>query len=433
MKIKSSLFVLLIVVPLTGIQTSCYTISWGDRDFHFQDGELFRGKDKYIVRAFYIPNLLSLGTESKVMTPTFVKVAEVGGNTLAVDFYPSMQGDNIDQTWIETAKTYANIAKEQYMSMMFRIACPDKPSNNHPLVKMLKSQFKNLYTVLYWIEGPFREEWIQTMKKIDKNWIIVAEKQGDILIKNDPTNLSDTKKSIYTSLPNSQVTYTHILLSYAPEHLASLDQALEKETGCVAFSANNAPTDIGISETEKEEGFVPLFDGKTLNGWWYLGDNHNSFAVNPEGFIEWKSKGGKALMSCERYDNFILRLDWKIEKGGNSGVWLWAPRGGRASKIGFEIQMRGDSDATEINDDSSGAIYKVIPPKEKAVKPEGQWNSLEVTCLNSHVKVILNGKLIQDVNFDEVEELKYRLRKGFIGLTDHNSYCAFQNIRIKKL
>jgi len=78
-------------------------------------------------------------------------------------------------------------------------------------------------------------------------------------------------------------------------------------------------------------------------------------------------------------------------------------------------------------------VYDVLPPKLNAAKPAGEWNTLEIMFTGPMLKATLNGKIVQDVNFDEHEELKYRLRRGFIGLQDHAHYVAFRNIRIKKL
>ncbi len=95
--------------------------------------------------------------------------------------------------------------------------------------------------------------------------------------------------------------------------------------------------------------------------------------------------------------------------------------------------MRGNSDVENPDKSNSMAVYDVLPPKCNALKPEGEWNDLDVIFDGPHFKATLNGKVVQDVNFDEHEELKYRLRNGFICLTDHNCYVAFRNIRLKKL
>ena len=138
------------------------------------------------------------------------------------------------------------------------------------------------------------------------------------------------------------------------------------------------------------------------------------------------------LYTRDRYDNFVLRFEFRIVQDGNSGVFIHAPRDCRQSKIGFEFQILGDY-GEEPNKTSTGSVYDQVTPRLNAGKPAGEWNTAEVRLNGPHYKAILNGKQIQDVNFDDVPELKYRLRKGFIALQDHNNEVAFRNLRIKKL
>jgi hypothetical protein len=198
-----------------------------------------------------------------------------------------------------------------------------------------------------------------------------------------------------------------------------------------AESAPWTPDNSMLSEQERADGFVSLFDGKTLDGWWFYGKNTNGFAVE-DGAIVWKAIGGEALYSRERYDNFILRLEWKINENGNSGIYLRAPRAGRQSKTGMEFQLQGDY-GKPVDDQTTGSIYVVVPPKLNASKPCGEWNDLEIMLNGPVMKASLNGQAIQDLNIDENPELKKRLKRGFIGLQDHARFVAFKNIRVKKL
>ncbi len=433
MKIKTNLTIILFSFVLLLAHTSCFSIVFGDRDFHIKEGKLYRGKETYTLQSFYVPDTAQRGAELKTMAPLLASIAEVGGNSIAMDILRDPNATNVDPNDIETIKKYADRAKEQYMTVMLRIAPNYKPNKNAPLLNTLKKDFKGLLTIVYWTDGPYANEWTKAMRKINKYWVIISKQNADLILTDNLSQINEKEegKFIFTLVPGEKIRNTHFLLPYSSENLKLVDETFEKYTPCNSIDINSALS--LLSEEERQEGFIPLFDGKTLDGWWYLGDNTKTFEVNPEGFIEWKSKGGKALMSCQRYDNFILRLEWMIEKGGNTGVWVHAPRGSRASKIGFEVQILGDSDTTQLTDDTTGAIYKVVPPKVKAMKPEGEWNEMEIICNGSYVKVTLNGQVVQDINFDEIEELKYRLRKGFICLTDHGKYCGFRNIRIKPL
>ena len=195
-----------------------------------------------------------------------------------------------------------------------------------------------------------------------------------------------------------------------------------------------SPDNSLLSEEEREEGFVSLFNGRDLDNWWSYKHGEESFRINEEGYIEWYQGGAGAIMTRERYDNFVLRLEYKIpDMDANSGVFLRAPRAARQSRIGFEFQIMGDSHLTEPENQSTAAVYDVLPALTVAVRPEGEWNKVEIMLDGPRYRATLNGILVQDVNFDEIEEMRYRLRRGFIGLQDHGDYVVFRNIRIKQL
>ena len=86
-----------------------------------------------------------------------------------------------------------------------------------------------------------------------------------------------------------------------------------------------------------ESGFVPLFDGKTLNGWQLI-DGRNTQWVAEEGLLVCPKGGRGKLLTKEEYGNFVLRLDYRIaEPAGNNGVNI---TGGARGPAG----LRGDGD-----------------------------------------------------------------------------------------
>ena len=127
-----------------------------------------------------------------------------------------------------------------------------------------------------------------------------------------------------------------------------------------------------------------------------------------------------------------LCLEWKIEEGGNSGIFLRAPRAARCSRIGMEFQLRGDH-GREPTDDSTGAIYDVLAPVVNAGRPAGEWNEVEILLDGTYLKATLNGQIVHDIDFHDHPGLQFRLRRGFIGLQDHGNYVAFRNIRLLRL
>jgi len=100
--------------------------------------------------------------------------------------------------------------------------------------------------------------------------------------------------------------------------------------------------------------------------------------------------------------------------------------------VGFEYQMLGDyGKAPDKN--STGSIYDVVPPTANAVNPEGEWNASEAIFDGTHITYYLNGQKVNDVDMNGVDELRPRLRNGFIVLTEHNDVVMYRNIRIKVL
>ncbi len=181
------------------------------------------------------------------------------------------------------------------------------------------------------------------------------------------------------------------------------------------------------------DGFHWLYNKKDLTGWqyssrWYDIDKNDFYVEN--GIIKTRGARDHWLMTGRMYGNFILRLEYRIGQGSNSGIFIWAPIPGRPSKTGFEIQLLDDAGKPPRNN-GSGSLYKVAAPLVNAQKPAGEWNEIEITCNNPHLTVQLNGKTIQDINLENFPETQGRRRRGYIGLQDHSHKVAFKNVRIK--
>jgi len=399
--------------------------------FHMEKGVLYRGDNEFTIQGFYLPEAGKQGAELPKMVASMARIAEPGGNTIAFDLPGlSSDGKRVDSAAVKTIQAYAERAKEQHMALVVRVlgGNTDPKFRKNAVAAAAKQAADPL--ALYWIDGPDAAALAKRFKKMAPQLTVIAPENGDIQIAAAAPAKAPATAILRRALPpDCEMKNVHFLLDNKDENYAALDIALtrpeEKKTWTLDPSV--------VSKEEQSENFVPMFDGKTLDGWWVKGEVKDSFHVSEDGFIEWRKTGGDALMSAKRYANFIFRCEWKLLPGGNSGVWFRAPRGGRQSYVGFELQMQGDNDAKEFDKSNTGAIYQVIPPLARPARAEGLWNTLEVICDASHIKATMNGKLIQDVNMDENGDLKCRLRKGFICLTNHSTYVAFRNIRIKEL
>jgi len=187
-----------------------------------------------------------------------------------------------------------------------------------------------------------------------------------------------------------------------------------------------------LTEEERREGWVALFDGETFNGWIPLARDWGAWSVEDGALYCSRGSGRRWLRTEKRYKDFVLRLQFKLSRNCNSGVFIHAPLDARASRIGMEIQLRDQRKPT-VDADSLGAIYSVLPPRVYAGRPAGEWNDLEVMCEGKHVVVKLNGQEIQNFTMDDHPLLQGRLSEGYIGLQDHGAPVWFRNIRLKEL
>ena len=203
----------------------------------------------------------------------------------------------------------------------------------------------------------------------------------------------------------------------------------------------------GLCPKEAAEGFAAIFDGKSLDGWVGLNGGTDSYYVK-DGMLICKKTGKEYLFTKEKFANFILRLQIKMDPGGNNGVGIRTRKHKEPHLYGMEIQVLedgyyADGDPIKLLDyQHHGSIYGVVPAKTGHLKPVGQWNDEEIICDGRHVKVTLNGTVIVDADLDKVKPLDQKehpglkYEKGRISLHSHGNYGAevfFRNIRVKKL
>ena len=204
--------------------------------------------------------------------------------------------------------------------------------------------------------------------------------------------------------------------------------------------------------------WVSLFDGQTLNGWhgynksdsvvtnWIIEDS----ALVCLGAAEWDTGGD--LVSDKEFGNFELEWDWKIEKGGNSGLMYHVvedPKYKGPYETGPEYQMIDDAGWPGKLEDwqKTGADYAMnVANDKKKVNPIGEWNNSRIVFNEGHVEHWLNGEKIVEFQAwtDEWNKEKTTgkwkdfpdygsAKSGKIALQDHGNKAYFKNIRIKEL
>jgi hypothetical protein len=198
-----------------------------------------------------------------------------------------------------------------------------------------------------------------------------------------------------------------------------------------------------LTEKEKADGFVPLFNGTDLAGWKRFASSKNVWSVD-EGMLVCQGNGGGWLGTTRDYADFELRLEYRLTPGGNSGVYIRAPTEGHISRVGMEIQILDDFHPKYANIDFyqyTGSIYHVVAPTRRASKKAGQWNAMTIGAKGREVRITLNGKTIVDADLDRArrdpavdkEHPGLARTTGRIGLQSHTDRVEFRNLRIKEL
>jgi hypothetical protein len=204
------------------------------------------------------------------------------------------------------------------------------------------------------------------------------------------------------------------------------------------------------------EGFVALFNGKDLAGWQGNIDMKQRATLDRvelmnlqrnqtrKAFENWTVKDGvlhatgkgASLQTTKDYGNFELLVDWKIEKGGDSGIYV---RGQPQIQI-----WDSDNLAANLKADAgkgSGGLWnnpagdKAKQPLKKADKPVGEWNTVHITMVGDEVTIKLNGELVVDKGkLAPFKSFNDKLpAKGPIELQIHGNPLWFKNVFIKEL
>ncbi|GHD03387.1 family 16 glycoside hydrolase [Zhihengliuella salsuginis] len=186
---------------------------------------------------------------------------------------------------------------------------------------------------------------------------------------------------------------------------------------------------------EPDEGYTALFDG-TLASFadWSLA-GAGSFGRYEDCSL--RTSGGMGLLwhTAEEFDSYSLKLDWKLTKDDNGGVFLGFPDPGNdpwvAVNEGYEVQI----DASDEPDRTTGAVYTFQGADEAAVEeallPVPEWNSYDIQVDGEQIRIHLNGVLVNDFTSTDPE----RDLAGFIGIQNHGAgeTVSYRNIQVKPL
>jgi len=232
--------------------------------------------------------------------------------------------------------------------------------------------------------------------------------------------------------------------------IAALDEL--RAAGPLAKQEPNALTD-----DEKRAGWKLLFDGQTTNGW----RGYNRSEMPPgwkviDGILTRVSGGaggkgaggGDDIITVDQFDNFELKLEWRIVPGGNSGLLYRVTEGAVTSwHVAPEMQILDNTRwPTRDQRQLAGACYDLYAPPKDVTKSNGEWNQVHLIADGSHVVHYLNGEkqVEYDIGSDDwnqrVANSKFKDKphfakaaKGHICLQDHSDRIEFRSIKLREL
>lgn len=217
-----------------------------------------------------------------------------------------------------------------------------------------------------------------------------------------------------------------------------------------------------LSQQEAKEGWKLLWDGTTTEGW--RGVKLTAFPTKgwaiEDGFIKIlagdgrESNNGGDIITTRQYKNFILKVDFKITEGANSGIKYFVDpdlNKGRGSAIGCEYQILDDEKHPDAKlgvkgNRTLGSLYDLIPADAKKPFKKGDFNTAMIVVNGDKVEHWLNNvKVVEYTRNNQmwnalVAYSKYKAwpdfgnaGSGYILLQDHGNEVWFRNIKIKEL
>lgn len=234
---------------------------------------------------------------------------------------------------------------------------------------------------------------------------------------------------------------------------------------CNTTTSTSTKTEQEASSAEHtaavEEEWISLFDGESTAGWHTYGKNTVGEAWQAaDGVLYldasrdegWQSENGGDIVTDQEFEDFHLKLEWKIAENANSGIMFYVHEDTSKYEYpwytGPEMQIlhnEGHPDG-KIYKHQAGDLYDLQAATVNATKPVGEWNQAEIISQNGQLEFILNDtrvvttslwdeswkQLIAESKFSEMPDFG-TYKKGRIALQDHGDPVWFRNIMIKRL
>ena len=205
-----------------------------------------------------------------------------------------------------------------------------------------------------------------------------------------------------------------------------------------------------LTPAEQAAGWRLLFDGRTTTGWrGYREQSVPNGWRAADGLLQ-KAGRSEDILTAEQFGDFELALEWRLERGGNAGLFYRATE--EYDKVYWsapEYQLLDDANAPDGRNrlTSAAAAYALYAAPAGIVKPAGEWNATRVVARGAHVEHWLNGQKVVQYELwspdweAKVKASKFaewpkfgRAKSGHIAIQgDHSGALALRNIKIRTL
>lgn len=419
------------VVLLAGIALEVAAQNDPKYRYRVREDKLLRRSSTIVIRAIETPGLNDPGATKDFRAITLRDLSVVGANGVCFE----LRGfdDNATEIGEEYVRALSAAVREinyRHIGIIIKVFgdyLPDLHDWRLRAARTAGRTLRDFTSAVYVFDGPRADELAKAFKEEAPDLVVAAPGSGDVELVKKAADASGKRPAVVFGELTSEPSQVSCVLPGNEETYERFETAMAYPEEKEGWTPDNSI----LTAKERKEGWIALFDGKTFNGWIQTGSNPNGWKIE-DGVIKWGGPGGGYLRTIDRYDDFHLKLEWKIRPRGNSGIMIRTPRANRFSKMGFEFQLQGDHGRRPTKN-TTGAIYDVIAPPKDATKEHGEWNAVEIILDGTIFKAWLNGEKLHDMNFEEHPEMRLRLRRGFLALQDHGRYVEFRNIRLKEL
>jgi hypothetical protein len=229
----------------------------------------------------------------------------------------------------------------------------------------------------------------------------------------------------------------------------------------MSTSAQDMDAHNTITPEERADGWELLFDGETTEGWRGYNDEAfpesgwttNDGVLTIQGSDGDVSGSGGDIVTTDTYDDFVLKLEWKISEGGNSGIFYRAIEQDDQPIYWSAPEMQildninhPDANRGENGNRKAGSLYDLIPAEPQTFSGHGEWQQVMIVAEGNHIEHWLNGEKVLEYDlwtqdwYRMIRDSKFQghpefgdAHKGYIGLQDHGTTAHFRNIKIKEL